>query len=96
MMHFITLRGGVQGGFVAKIFFGVSDYIGHYEPFGNFWRNFFGPGSIREFLGPTPTPPQNFRFFISQFSPMCDTWLESYGSQNFRTLFSVGQSLTEL
>ena len=88
MFVFVNLKGGVQGGFVAKIFFGVINYIGHYEPFGNFWRNFFGPGSIRKFWGPTPNPPpQIFEFFISLFSPTCDTWLESPGSQDSRTIF---------
>ena len=94
-----VLKGGVQGSFVANFFFGVSNYIGHYEPFANFWRNFFDPGSIRKFWGPTPkTLPLIFKIFISIFTPMCDTWLESYGSQDSRTLllFSVRCFLTEL
>ena len=93
------LRGGRQGVFVANFFFGDSNYIGHYEPFANFWRNFFDPGSILKFWGPTPNPlPKNFEFFISLFSHMCDTWLESPGSQDSRTLllFSVRCFLTEL
>ena len=93
-----TLR-GVQGGFVAKIFFGVINCIGHYEPLGNFWPKNFGPGSILKFLGAYPkTPTQKIEFFISLFSPMCDTWLESPGSQDSRTIFifSVRCFLTEL
>ena len=89
----------MQGGFVAKIFFGVINYIGHYEPLGNFWPKNFGPGSILKFLGAYPkTPTQKIEFFISLFSPMCDTWLESPGSQDSRTIFifSVRCFLTEL
>ena len=99
MFVFVNLKGGVQGGFVAKIFFGVINYIGHYEPFGNFWPKNFGPGSILKFLGAYPkTPTQKIEFFISLFSPMCDTWLESPGSQDSRTIFifSVRCFLTEL
>ena len=52
---------------------------------------FLDPGSILTFSYPNP-PPKFLEIFISLFSPMRDTWLESPGSQDFRTLFifSVG------
>ena len=60
---------------------------------------FFWPRVDSEILGAYPKPPPKiFEFFISLFSPMCDTWLESPGSQDSRTIFifSVRCFLTEL
>ena len=60
-------KGGRQGVFLANFFFGVSYYIGHYEPFANFWRNFFGLGAIRKFWGPTPNPHPKFSNFLFHY-----------------------------
>ena len=82
------LRGEVEVGFVEKIFFELVITLVTMNLLPTFGEIFFDPGSILKFWGPTPTPlPKNFEFFISLFSPMCDTWLESPGSQNSRTIF---------
>ena len=58
-------KGGSTRWFCWENLFWVSDYIGHYEPFANFWRIFFDPGSILKFWGPTPKPlPKNFEFLF--------------------------------
>ena len=55
MFVFVNLKGGVQGGFVAKIFFGVINYIGTIlglktailGDFRRFWNNVFAHNSVK-------------------------------------------------
>ena len=56
MFVFVNLKGGVQGGFVAKIFFGVINYIGTIlglktailGDFRRFWNNVFAHNSVKK------------------------------------------------
>ena len=61
----------MQGGFFAKNFFGVINYIGHYEPLGNFSPKNFGPGLILKFLGAYPKPPPKISNFLFQYLAQC-------------------------
>ena len=56
------IKGGSTRWFCWENLFWVSDYIGHYEPFANFWRHFFGPGVDSDIFLPQP-PTQIFRIF---------------------------------
>jgi hypothetical protein len=61
----ICIKGGMQGVFVAIFYFGVSNYIGHYKPFGKFFLDW---GRFEKILGPTP----NFSIFY--FTIWLNVW----------------------